>query len=261
MTTRYVQSLRFAAAVSGLLFTANAAIAHDVWLTLTGEAPNRRVVINYGHPGDRPPPLADKILDLVAIKSDETTSLLDGLFPKEEHGTFVVQSQQFSDDGHVLLAARYDNGYWVKLPSGLYRNATRRLAPDAVESLWSSKFAKAVTGAGSPWQAVTGHDLEIIPLSDPAEIRPGENLKVRVHFHGQPIPKGEVERGDGITAVPEKDIPRFVSDKDGVATIPILKPGPHLLVIDHRVTPSSDQANFDLYAATLWFSVSADERH
>ena len=226
MTTRYVQSLRFAAAVSGLLFTANAAIAHDVWLTLTGEAPNRRVVINYGHPGDRPPPLADKILDLVAIKSDETTSLLDGLFPKEEHGTFVVQSQQFSDDGHVLLAARYDNGYWVKLPSGLYRNATRRLAPDAVESLWSSKFAKAVTGAGSPWQAVTGHDL-----------------------------------GDGITAVPEKDIPRFVSDKEGVATIPILKPGPHLLVIDHRVTPSSDQANFDLYAATLWFSVSADERH
>ena len=92
--------------------------------------------------------------------------------------------------------------------------------------------------------------------------QPGEEtIAVRAEHRRRRPEEGEVERGDGITAVPEKDIPRFVSDKDGVATIPILKPGPHLLVIDHRVTPSSDQANFDLYAATLWLSVSADERH
>ena len=57
--------------------------------------------------------------------------------------------------------------------------------------------------------------------------------------------------------VPEKDIPRFTSDGEGVAVVPIVNPGPQLLVIDHRVVPSAtpDQANADLFNATLWFSV------
>jgi uncharacterized GH25 family protein len=144
-----------------------------------------------------------------------------------------------------------------QLPDGTYRNATRRLAPDAVETLWSSKFAKTITGAGAPWQTVVGHDIEIVPLADPAEVQPGSNLKVRVLFHGQALAGGEVERGDGTTVVAEKDIPRFRTDADGVATIPIVNSGPHLLVIDHTVSPSAapDQANEDLYTATLWVTI------
>lgn len=230
------------------------ASAHDVWLTLSGSASARRVVVNYGHPDDRPPAFADKVVDLVAIRTDGTTPLVKGLTVARDHGALVVESPKFADDGHVLLAAKYDNGYWVKLADGTYRNATRRLAPDAVETLWSSKFAKAFTGAGAPWQTVVGHDIEIVPLADPAAVRPGGDLKIRVLFHGQPLSGGEVERGDGTTVVAEKDIPKFKTDGDGVATIPIVKRGPLLLVIDHRVKPSAvpDQAAEDLYTATLW---------
>ena len=120
---------------------------------------------------------------------------------------FVVETKPFADDGHVLLATRYDNGYWVKTKDGLYRNATRRLVPDAAEGLWSSKFAKAVTGPGAPWQAVLGHDLELVPLSDPAEVAPGQSLKLRVLFHGKPLAGGNlwvnrtyVQRFDSIPA-------------------------------------------------------------
>ncbi|MBV9566273.1 MAG: DUF4198 domain-containing protein [Bradyrhizobium sp.] len=244
------------ATTAGLALHANAAAGHDIWLTLAGDADNRRAVINYGHPDDRPPPFADKVLSLVAIKSDGKKSLLKGLEPKLEAGTFVVETEKFDDDGHILLAASYDNGYWVKRPDGTYRNATRRLVADATETLWSSKFAKTITGEGAPWQTVVGHDIELVPLSDPAGVKVGENLKVRVLFHGQPLSGGKVERGDGKTAVPENDIPKFDTDADGVATIPIVQGGPHLLVIDHRVSPSAapDQANADLYTATLWFS-------
>jgi hypothetical protein len=57
--------------------------------------------------------------------------------------------------------------------------------------------------------------------------------------------------------VSEKDIPKFRTDQDGIAAIPILKSGAHLLAIDHRVTPSQtpELAATDLYNATLWFSV------
>lgn len=95
-----------------------------------------------------------------------------------------------------------------------------------MEALWSSKFAKAITGPGSPWETVVGHDIEIVPLTDPAGVKPGESLKVRVMFHGKPHSGGEVERGDGTTVVVEKDIPRFTTDADGVVTIPIVKSGP-----------------------------------
>jgi nickel transport protein len=121
--------------------------------------------------------------------------------------------------------------------------------------------AKAITGSDAPWQTVLGHDLEIVPLSDPDAIRIGQSLRLRVLFQSKPLASAEVERGDGTTVVAERDVPRFTTDADGVASIPIVQAGPHLLVIDHTVKPSviADQANSDLYNATLWFSVSAGQ--
>jgi uncharacterized GH25 family protein len=104
---------------------------------------------------------------------------------------------------------------------------------------------------------VLGHDLELVPLADPASLRPRENLRVRVLFRGQRLAGAEVERGDGLTPVKEDELPRFKTDADGVATIPLPKAGPVLLAIDHRVAPSEtpDLAAADLYNATLWFAV------
>lgn len=248
--------LHIALFIAATIFAPGGAYAHDMWLSLKGDAAQRRVVVNYGHPDDRPPTMPDKVLDLDAITSGGRTSLLPGLSPTQENGFGVATSRPFADEGRSLFAARYDNGFWVKLPDGTFRNATRRLVPDATDAMWSAKFAKAVSGTGSPWQSVLGHELEIVPLSDPAAAKVGETLRLRVYFRGKPLPDAAVERGDGITAVPEKDIPRFTADADGVATVPIVTTGAHLLVVDHKVTPSQspDQANTDLTNATFWFS-------
>jgi nickel transport protein len=183
--------------------------------------------------------------------------LMDGLVVASFRGTPIVQSKTFPDAGRTLLAVRYDNGYWIKIGDNLYRNASKRMAPNAIDSLWSAKFAKSVTGADAPWSNVIGHDLEIIPLADPAIARPRENLRVRVLFRGQPLAGAELERGDGLTPVKEDELPRFKTDADGVATIPLPKAGPVLLAIDHRVAPSEtpDLATADLYNATLWFAL------
>lgn len=245
-----------------ILASIGSASAHDVWLTLSGPATARRVIVNYGHPDDRPPAFADKVVDLFAITPKGRSSLLDGLSAASENGVQIARTKPFDDAGHTLLAVRYDNGFWIKTADGLYRNATRRLMPDAAESFWSGKFAKAITGADAPWQEVLGHDLELVPLSDPAKAKPGEALKVKVMFRGKPLSDAEVERGDGKTVVAEKDIPKFKTNADGVAAIPIAKAGPHLLVIDHRAAPSAtpDQATADLYNATLWFNVVSKRR-
>jgi len=261
-------STRIRRAFCGLLLAATAnfvvpvASAHDVWLTFDGPASARRIVVNYGHPNDRPPAFADKVYELVAISRQERRSLVAGLSAGRVGGIPIAVSRAFAATGPVLVAARYDNGYWTKIGDRDFRNASRRLVPDAADSLWSIKFAKAVSGPRAPWGDAVGHDLEIVPLSDPAALRPGDTLRVRVLFQGRPLAGGEVERGDGVTAMAENDIPRFKTDGDGIASIPIAKASAHLLAIDHRVVPSAtpELAAADLYDATLWFSIPAAGR-
>ena len=213
--------------------------------------------MNYGHPHDRPPALADKIVDLAALTGKERVSLLDGLTYGQSGAAIVVASKPFDDAGHALVALTYDNGYWVKTARGSFYNATRRIVPDAVDSIWSGKFAKAVTGTGSPWTTVIGTPLELVPLADPAAQKPGDSLSVRVLFKGQPLASVAVERTDGVTPIKEEDIPRFTTDKDGVAQVPIVSAGLQLLAVDYKVSPSETPglAQTDLYNATLSFTV------
>lgn len=242
--------------------TAPVASAHDVWLTTAGPASARRVLVNYGHPGDRPPAVADKVLDLVAITGEGRVSLLAGLAPGYAEGALIARSRPIADNGRMLLAVRYDNGYWVKIADNVYRNVSKRMAPEAIDSLWSAKFAKAATGPGAPWDTVLGHDLEIVPMADPVAARVGESLRIRVLFRGKPLAGVDVERGDGVTAIKEGDIPRFKTDGDGIAAIPIVKAGPVLLVIDHRVSPSGtpEIAATDLFNGTFAFRTPAAPR-
>jgi nickel transport protein len=243
------------AAIASVILLSDAS-AHDIWITTAGPADARRAVINYGHPYDRPPTVADKIIDIFAISADGQRPLIKGLATTREGQWFVVETQPFRDDGRTLLVVRYDNGYWIKTADG-YRNATKREVPDALDSLWSMKFGKAFTGPGAPWDKVLGHELEIVPLSDPLMVGPGGTLRLRVLFHGKPLHDGKVERGDGLTAVAENEIPRFATDADGIAAIPIVKTGPMQLVIDHAVAPSAtpDLATKDMFNATLWYVI------
>ena len=102
--------------------------------------------------------------------------------------------------------------------------------------------------------------FEVVPLSDPAAAKPGDSLRVRVLFQGKPLAGIAVERTDGITPIKEEDIPRFMTDSDGVASVPIAGTGLHLLAIDYKVSPSGTAglAKTDLYNATLTFTVGKE---
>lgn len=245
---------------SALVAAATAAQAHDVWITIDKAGGECRGVVNYGHPQDRPPALADKIVDFALMDGEKRASLMDGLTQTQTGAAITVSSKPF-DCGHALLALHYENGFWVKTQGGSYRNATKRSVPDALDSLWSVKFAKGVTGRGAPWSTVMGYQLEIVPLADPAAKKSGDSLPVRVLFQGEPLSNIAVERTDGTTLIKEEDIPRFTTDKDGIALVQIPNTGPQLLAVDYKVSPSKtpELANADLRNATFSFVVEEDK--
>ena len=44
----------------------------------------------------------------------------------------------------------------MRLPSGDYLNASKRMLPQAEKGMWSVKFAKAMLGPTAPWEKVIG---------------------------------------------------------------------------------------------------------
>ncbi|MDF9789668.1 putative GH25 family protein [Methylorubrum extorquens] len=122
-----------------LAFTAPAA-AHDLWLDPAGNG----VQILYGHPHEPELPSAGKLMSLTAYEPSGAVALNAKL------QTGAMPALKAAHQGDALFAAAYDNGYWVRLSDGGYRNASKRMLPQADKSLWSVKFAKAVSPARRP---------------------------------------------------------------------------------------------------------------
>src|SRR5260221_10737510 len=128
-----------------LLFALPAAArAHDIWLSVGADG---RAIVNYGHPGDRLPPDPEKLADLEILRAGGSTSLLKTL-ARGAVGAIPVVFTEPVGDGGFILAARYDNGYWVETAEG-YRNVSKRVVPTATRSLWSMKLAKTLIAEGA----------------------------------------------------------------------------------------------------------------
>lgn len=237
--------------------------AHDVWITVLDEPTGtRRAVINHGHPGDRKVPDPDKLFELeVLTPPHASTSLLDKVqsLHLEEIPVLLTEPLPPVPASGLWLTAQYDNGYWVKSRHG-HRNTSKRQIPDAEESLSSMKYAKAFLFGSQTdadfYHMVVGHRLEIIPLQNPSSLVAGQSISVLVQFEGKPLPDASVENGDGLTPVEEAAIPRYQTNRFGIAQLLIRNDGPQLFVVDHRI-PSvhPDLVSTELYNATLSFEV------
>ena len=54
------------------------------------------------------------MVDIIEITAGARCSLLNGLEAATENGFTVARTKPFADGAHTLLAARYDNRFWIK---------------------------------------------------------------------------------------------------------------------------------------------------
>src|SRR5207249_3332987 len=102
--------------------------------------------------------------------------------------------------------------------------------------------------------------LEIIPEAQPAEVRPGGRLPVKVRFEGMPYPGGllcATHSGLAAGTGPYAWCGRL--DRDGRASVPIEAPGWQLLRTTRlRALAGDDRADWVSYWAALTFEVPSD---
>lgn len=246
MRRKALSAACLAAPFAGFLALGAPASAHDIWLDPTGSG----VQVLYGHPHEPELPSAGKLMSLTAYEPSDAVVLK----AKLEAGP--APALRAAHQGDALFAAAYDNGYWVRLPDGSYRNASKRMLPQADKSLWSVKFAKAVFGPAAPWDKIVGQPLEIVPLEAPTSA--SGQIRVRVLFEGRPLNGASVVATDGVNFKSDADQARATTDAEGVAVVALRRAGPQVLGVSHRVTPSQTPAlaDSDSYGATLAFTVT-----
>ena len=104
-----------------------------------------------------------------------------------EADLYLSGSVKADTAGPLWLVAHRLGQVWSQTPDG-WKRGGRDVNADARTAAKYEKFSKSLLNAGGPgFSEPVGHLLEIMPMSDPAEIRPGGALVVQVLHDGKPV--------------------------------------------------------------------------
>lgn len=163
------------------------------------------------------------------------------------------------NDGAYIVAAQRKVSFYTKTVDGGKRQSKKGL-DNVVKCSWSTMSMKGVVTVGAGKGAVdrvVGHPLEIIPLANPAHLKVGDMLPVRVLFKGKPY-SGEIA-AIYHTLAEKKETPAdppFTTDADGRGSLRIASPGVWLLKAQHELPFSwPEECDVESYVATLTFAI------
>lgn len=182
----------------------------------------------------------------VALQGDEGRKLQLGRATAPGAGTFIVS-------GHRLPLV------FATTPRGS-QPGSRLDHADAIRAARTEKFSKALVNLAPGDQgfaAVVGDRLEIVPIANPATLRVGEELPVRVLFEGQPLGATVFATYQGFTTRPDTYAYVTQAAADGTAFIRITAPGLWLVRVENRrQLTGNPEIDVDTTRAILAFHVN-----
>ena len=163
----------------------------------------------------------------------------------------------FAKPGAGIIAAHRLPQVWSLTPEG-FQKGTKKELPGATKSNRYEKFAKALVAVGGEttgFDTVVGQRLELVPLTDPAKAKVGQDLPVRVLYDGQPTPATVLATYDGFTKTPNTYAYYTETDDAGVAQIRITHPGLWLVRTEISSSPADGNLDQEVLRSTLTFFV------
>ena len=273
-------------ALAGVLATADALAAHDFWLvpnafqmgigetlTVLGQTSSR-------FPTTESAVTIDRVADARVIGAMGATRISDLSIADKS----LRLRARPSTPGQYIVAASLHWRSMRESAASFRRYLQLEGAPAALERIDReglltgrdsltrryAKYAKTVVqvgnGGGRAFSGVAGHPLEFMPEKDPADLRSGDTLPVRLLFQGRPLADARVHAGavrwTASTTAPDthevaKDV-ELRSDANGVIRVPIMTDGLwNVRTIQIVQSPSGAGADWDAHWATLVFLVSS----
>lgn len=245
------------ACLTMLLLCAGEARAHYPWIEMADSAPGAkkpmRIRIGWGHTFPAQDFLGGEDLEEIFLLSPTGAKI--ALQPS---AATEFTAPDGLEDNTCLVAAQRKASFYTKTVDGGKRQSKKGL-DNVIKCSWSTMSMKGVVTAGAGNGAVdraVGHPLEIIPLANPARLKVGDTLPIRVLFRGKPY-SGEIAALYR-TLADNKETPAapFTTDGDGWGSLRIASPGVWLLKAQHEL-PFARPAECDVesYVATLTFTI------
>ncbi len=235
--------------------------AHDTWI----------VMQNYTPKASEPAVLNVANAHLFAIPGGDfhTRDRVEKVFflsPDDKNissapqGETAYQSDALKAQGTYLAVALPVNGFFSKTTEGYQRGKSKKDIKDVIECTFSEKYAKALFTVGTPggnaFSKVLGHTMEIVPMADPATLKEGDELSVKVLFEGKPASTYVYGTYAGFSKEANTFGYTTHTDKDGVAKIRLIKSGTWLLLVkQEKPYPNATECDKKSCAATLTFQI------
>ncbi|MDR1579756.1 MAG: DUF4198 domain-containing protein [Synergistaceae bacterium] len=132
----------------------------------------------------------------------------------------------------ALIAANKTGDVWCVTPDG-WKPGTRKAVEaegfKVTRASMTDKFTKAIinpSASDNNFAAVVGQELEVVPVTNPADAKTGQFFKVRILHDGQPSSTPVYATYDGFVTEFENTYAYYTeSDQEGIANIKITSPG------------------------------------
>jgi uncharacterized GH25 family protein len=164
--------------------------AHDMWINMQDYSLDKSkpavLTVGYGHSfaitGKEF--LSRDRVDTVSFLSPDGKEVLS--IPE---GDAKYQSKTpFGAEGSYLAVVKQHAGFSSKTVDGYQSGKNKKDLKDVIECKYSEKYAKSLFTVGTPggdsFLKVLGHQMEIVPLKDPAKLKKGDVLSVKILFQG-----------------------------------------------------------------------------
>jgi uncharacterized GH25 family protein len=235
---------------------------HDMWVDLKDYRPSKStpaaISVASAH---HFPAQADEIMGKDRVEKVVFLAPDGKVLPAVPQGDSQFQPEApLQTQGTYMAVVTPQNGFASKTPEGYQRGKSRKDLPNVVECRYSEKHGKALltlgTAGGDVFSKPLGHKMEIIPLKDPAALKEGDELPVKVLIEGQPARTYVYGTYAGFSNEPSTFAYTTYTDKDGVAKVKMIKNGTWLVLVKEE-KPYSEPAVCDKlsYAASLTFQV------
>lgn len=250
----HVRATLIAAALPVLLSTQVS--AHEILPRPMSEAGADRMVVESTHVFAKPEELEDTAnLKAMVVTASGSRDL--ALVPA---GELSLAADLPDTAAAAWFVAHRLPLVYSNTPDG-FKPGTRAENPEAIFTNRYEKFAKALVD-GRDTAFVTrplGHMLELVPLSNPADLKAGDTLPVQVLFNGAPVAAEVKATFDGFSDTPMTFAYATETGEaygtPGVAAIKVWQPGYWYVRVAHDADDPADDVDTHVLRAVLSFEV------
>jgi nickel transport protein len=211
--------------------------AHDLWLEKTG----KHFVLYQGHRHSAHAGAETLPYDKQFVTGAQCLDARAALRPLT-----VIATAPWSATGDcAALIIDVSSGDWSKTPWET-KNVPKSEAPGAIKSWRSKERLKYLTRWSPAFAKPFADGLEIVPVSDPFALKPGDKLLVQVFTDRQPLANAPVAyHGE----------PRGATDAEGRIAIRLRHGGLQLIATSFERPLKDGKADVEMLTATLQFEL------